>query len=89
MTIERLPASSEPGRVAEALARDGCVVVEDLLPDDRRARVTRELDPFVEATRQGNDEFTGRETRRTGGLIARSPTSRSCVVEPEQRESSR
>ena len=42
----------------------------------------RELAPFIEATPTGSDGFAGRRTRRTGGLIARSPTCRELVAHP-------
>ncbi len=41
-----------------------------------------ELEPFVEATPYSADDFGGRLTRRTGALIARSPTSRELVTNP-------
>ena len=31
--------------------------------------------PFIDATPPGSDDFSGRNTRRTGALIARSPSS--------------
>ena len=41
-----------------------------------------ELAPYLEATAPGPDRFSGRSTRRTGGLIARSPTTRELVQHP-------
>ena len=39
-------------------------------------QVGDEMAPYFEATRTGPDDFSGHNTRRTGGLIARSVTSR-------------
>ena len=44
--------------------------------------VAQELRPFTEATPLGPDDFSGRRTRRTGGLIARSPKCRELVMHP-------
>jgi ectoine hydroxylase-related dioxygenase (phytanoyl-CoA dioxygenase family) len=44
--------------------------------------VAQELRPFTEATALGADDFSGRRTRRTGGLIARSPKCRELVMNP-------
>jgi len=44
--------------------------------------VMRELDPWMRATPMGPDDFAGRRTRRTGGLVARSPASREIVAHP-------
>jgi ectoine hydroxylase-related dioxygenase (phytanoyl-CoA dioxygenase family) len=80
--IERLPASTEPERVHEILLRDGCAVVERLVPEELMRSALAELAPFVEATPAGRDDFAGRRTRRTGGLVARSPACRALIQHP-------
>jgi len=40
------------------------------------------LEPSLAATGTGPDDFSGRATRRTGALIARSPSSRELVMHP-------
>ena len=42
----------------------------------------RELEPWLDATPFGRDEFAGLRTRRTGGLLARSATCRELVLHP-------
>jgi len=68
--------------VANLLARDGCAIVERVIGKDVLDRVRGELAPYIEATPYGPDDFTGRHTRRTGGLIARSATCRDLVTHP-------
>jgi ectoine hydroxylase-related dioxygenase (phytanoyl-CoA dioxygenase family) len=80
--IERLPASTEPERVHEILLRDGCAVVERLVPEELMRSALAELAPFIEATPAGRDDFAGRRTRRTGGLVARSPACRALIQHP-------
>jgi ectoine hydroxylase-related dioxygenase (phytanoyl-CoA dioxygenase family) len=80
--IERLPATTTPERVCEALARDGCAIVERLVPGASMRAALEELAPWIEATPTGRDDFAGRRTRRTGGLVARSPTCRTLVQHP-------
>ncbi|MGH6972172.1 MAG: phytanoyl-CoA dioxygenase family protein, partial [Caulobacteraceae bacterium] len=41
-----------------------------------------EIDPYVDATANGRDGFTGFKTTRTGALVARSPASRDLVMHP-------
>ena len=82
MPIERLPATTHPERVAEILARDGCAVIERLAPEDVMRSALDELAPWIDATPTGRDDFAGRRTRRTGGLVARSPTCRALVQHP-------
>ena len=48
-----------------------------------------ELAPFLATTPFGPDSFSGRRTRRTGGLIARSPATRQLVMHPLVLEAAR
>ncbi|MHB1854072.1 MAG: phytanoyl-CoA dioxygenase family protein [Acidimicrobiales bacterium] len=68
--------------MSEALGRDGAVIVDDLAPQHLLDRVEVELAPSLAATPTGPDDFSGRNTRRTGALIARSPASRELVTHP-------
>ncbi len=82
MAIERLQATATGADVAAALQRDGCAIVEHLVAPAVLERVRQELGPYVEATPLGPDDFAGHHTRRTGALIARSPTGRDIVTHP-------
>ncbi len=82
MPIPRLRADAKGTDVAEALGREGCVVVESLVAREVLDRVRSELQPYLEATAPGGDDFAGRNTRRTGGLIARSKTCRDLIMHP-------
>jgi ectoine hydroxylase-related dioxygenase (phytanoyl-CoA dioxygenase family) len=67
----------------EAAVRDaGCAVVERLVEADLIDRVEGELEPFLGATAPGGDEFAGLRTRRTGALLARSPSFRDLAAHP-------
>src|SRR5262245_13958266 len=82
MPIEHLAADASPDKVAEALARDGCAIVDRVVSAAARARIEEELAPWVAATHPGRDDFAGRRTRRTGGLVARSPACRELILHP-------
>jgi ectoine hydroxylase-related dioxygenase (phytanoyl-CoA dioxygenase family) len=82
MTIEHLPASATAEQVGAALSRDGVVVVDRLVGPEVLDRAAAELAPYLAATRCGTDDFSGRRTRRTGGLVARSATCRELVMHP-------
>jgi hypothetical protein len=82
MSLAHLPASTTPEQVASILARDGVVVVDRLVEPALMDRARAELAPFLEATPPGVDAFSGRRTRRTGGLIARSETCRELIQHP-------
>src|SRR5262245_3864564 len=80
--VPRLPSTASGEAVAAALAGAGCAVVERVAPPGLLARVVDELRPWVEATPRGSDDFSGRRTRRTGALIARSEAARELVMHP-------
>jgi hypothetical protein len=80
--IKHLPASASADEICAALGDDGCVVVDSVVRPEVMDEVARELRPFAENTPLGPDDFSGRRTRRTGGLIARSPKSRELVMHP-------
>jgi len=82
MPVERLPAIASGADVTAALARDGCAIVERLVPPALLDRARAELEPYLAATPVGPDAFSGRHTRRTGGLVARSATCRDVVRHP-------
>jgi hypothetical protein len=80
--ITHLSASREADDVAGALERDGAVIVDALAPSGLLDRLADELEPHLAVTPTGPDDFSGFNTRRTGGLIARVPSSRELVMHP-------
>jgi hypothetical protein len=82
VTLAHLPCTTPPEAVAEVVAADGAVIVDGLAPLELMDRVGEELRPWLTATPVGPDDFSGRMTRRTGALIARSPSSRELVMHP-------
>jgi len=82
VSIPRFSAPVPPEKVATALAEQGVAIVERLEPASRLEAARRELTPYVEATPMGSDGFAGHRTRRTGGLVARSPICRELVAHP-------
>jgi ectoine hydroxylase-related dioxygenase (phytanoyl-CoA dioxygenase family) len=81
MPVERFLPSAPAADVAAALRRDGCAIVERAAPPAVMDRVGEELAPWLAAT-PTSDDFGGRRTRRTGGLVARSATCRELVMDP-------
>lgn len=73
--IPRFDRSSQVDDIARELSRFGCVIIERLVDESTIDRLLAEMEPFIENTPFGGDDFTGRHTKRTGGLLARSDTS--------------
>ncbi|MEE9414491.1 MAG: phytanoyl-CoA dioxygenase family protein, partial [Acidimicrobiales bacterium] len=80
--VLHLPNTTVPDEIVEVIRRDGCVVVDELVSPEMIDDLLDEMGPYVEANEVGPDDFTGRNTKRTGGLVARSATARELVTKP-------
>jgi Phytanoyl-CoA dioxygenase (PhyH) len=82
MSILHLPASTRGEEVSSALTEYGAVIVDNLVTAAYMDGVADELRPWLDATKFGPDDFTGRRTTRTGGLVGRSQKCRELVMNP-------
>jgi ectoine hydroxylase-related dioxygenase (phytanoyl-CoA dioxygenase family) len=82
VAVEHVDRTASAEQVAEILSRDGCCVVDRVVEPAVMDQLRMELAPFLGRTGQGPDEFTGKHTQRTGGLIARSKTARELIEDP-------
>jgi ectoine hydroxylase-related dioxygenase (phytanoyl-CoA dioxygenase family) len=82
MSLTHVPATATVDEIHEVLQRDAALVIDDLASAEQIAAITAEMAPFVAATPPGSDDFSGRNTKRTGALIARSPSSHALIQHP-------
>jgi ectoine hydroxylase-related dioxygenase (phytanoyl-CoA dioxygenase family) len=82
MSLEHLPSTATPEQISAALSADGTVIVDELISSAVIDSVAAELRPYLYSSSFGLDEFSGRRTKRTGGLVARSPKCRELVMHP-------
>jgi ectoine hydroxylase-related dioxygenase (phytanoyl-CoA dioxygenase family) len=80
--LEHLPADASAEQATDLLKRDGAVIIDQLATPQAMDAIAAELKPWCDATPFGPDSFSGRRTRRTGGLVARSPLCRDLVMHP-------
>lgn len=80
MELQTLDATVSQDDVIQALEVAGAVIVKDLIGDEVIARFESEVQPFIDRTPMGRDEFTGKGTKRTGALAARSATCRDLIL---------
>jgi ectoine hydroxylase-related dioxygenase (phytanoyl-CoA dioxygenase family) len=83
MTIPRFSNEVATAEVATALKDHGCAIIEALAPTELCDRVEAELRPWVERTPNGQDDFAGFNTRRTGALLARVPSAVEMIAHPK------
>lgn len=79
-SLQKLPATASTEEILKVISRDGALILEDVLKPADIAQFRQELDPYMQATEAGRDDFTGRQTTRTGSLITRSAKARDMVL---------
>ena len=82
MPLSTLAPEAPAADIQAALAADGAVIIRDMLDAAAHEHLISQLSPFIDATPMGNDDFTGRQTQRTGALVARVPACRDLVTDP-------
>jgi ectoine hydroxylase-related dioxygenase (phytanoyl-CoA dioxygenase family) len=82
MALTHLPPDVSAEVVADSLRAHGYAIVDDLVAPAVMDAIQAEMAPYIEDTLFGADEFVGTGTKRTGAMIARSPTARQLVMNP-------
>ena len=85
VAIQTLASDAPTDAINDVMQRDGACIVESLLASEEIDLVVAEVMPFVDMTATGSDDFTGRQTQRTGALVARSPACREIVMNQKIR----
>ena len=80
--LTRLDAKSDVDEIVGIVQSDGALILENVLTPAQVDQTVAEIMPYVEATKPGADDFTGRHTRRTGALVARSASCRELIMNP-------
>lgn len=80
--VRTVAADTPIDEVMAIIREDGAVILKDALSASQVAQLRAEIDPYVEATDPGRDDFTGRWTTRTGALAARSEMCRNMLTDP-------
>ena len=68
--------------ILEILDEDAGLIIDNFLSDQNLESIRGDLKPYLNVTRNGQDEFTGFETKRVGALMARSKTCQDLALDP-------
>ena len=82
MNLETLGPDCGVDDIVAAIERDGACIIRDALSAETLAGLDVELMPLIDRTQPSGDEWAGRKTKRTGGLVAQSPAVRPVVLHP-------
>jgi ectoine hydroxylase-related dioxygenase (phytanoyl-CoA dioxygenase family) len=80
--LPRVAADINPIDLADLFDEHGGVIIENLISADEIELIKNEILLMVKQSPLGLDEFEGKSTTRTGGLIARSKEIRKLVANP-------
>ena len=80
--LVHLSADADTKTIVDTLTRDGALILDNVVDADFLAALRAETDPYMEATSNGGDDFAGRQTTRTGGLMMRSEKCRDMISDP-------
>ena len=82
MTIKHVNSDASIEELLEIIDHDAGVIIDNVLSQSQLDKITEELNPFLANTKEGQDDFTGFNTRRVGALMARSPECRVLALDP-------
>ena len=68
--------------ILNILEEDAGLIVDNFLSSESIDLIKDDLRPYLNVTRNGQDEFTGFETKRVGALMARSKTCQDLALNP-------
>lgn len=79
--LNHVPAATPVEEIVEHLRRDNYVIIDNLVSNEVMDAIDAELAPVIEETPIGFNAILGKRTRRTGALVAYSPTTRDEIIQ--------
>lgn len=79
--LKHFPANVDKQTIVDVLNEDGALILDEVVSADFIAALRNETDPYMDATTNGNDNFAGHKTTRTGGLMLRSEKCRELIAD--------
>ena len=80
--VKHVSVDTPVENILSILDQDAGVVIDNFLSSDDLDHIKEDLKPYLNATNNGQDNFTGFETKRVGGLLARSKTCQELALNP-------
>ena len=81
--IAHLDSKASNSEILEVIEKDAGVILDNVLPNNFLKQMDEELSPYIDNFKKGKSEFTGYETVRVGGLLARSEACRELALNPQ------
>jgi ectoine hydroxylase-related dioxygenase (phytanoyl-CoA dioxygenase family) len=81
--LQTLPANTDAETITKILSEDGALILEKVISPEFIAELRGETDAYMDSTENGTEDFAGRHTTRTGGLLMRSQKCRELIGHPD------
>ena len=81
MSIQHVDLDTDIDKILEIIDRDAAVVIDNVLSPKDLDEIQNELKPYLKNDIEGDNEFTGFQTKRVGALMARSPKCRELALD--------
>lgn len=82
MNIQKFNHNEDPKKIIAAIEKDGAVIVEGVLTGEDLALLDRETNQLLEQVEKCQGIFHGYQTKRVGGLVAKSKISQKMALDP-------
>jgi hypothetical protein len=82
MAIQHVSPDTDIDVILDIIERDAAVVIDNVLTKKDLDDIKNELSPYLKNDIEGDNEFTGFQTKRVGALMARSPKCRELALNP-------
>jgi len=78
--LQHFTIDTDPQQLVDAITKDGAIILDNVVSAEFIAALREETDPYMNLTEHGFDDFTGRLTTRTGGLMVRSKKCQELIA---------
>ena len=82
MSLVHLPSTATIDEVVRCLDEEGYCIVDNLVSEDIINTVNEQMSTYIEVTDDGDNNALGKQTRRSGAVIARSTASHAMINHP-------
>lgn len=80
--IQHFEVNDNVNSIKDALEKDGCVVIRNILSREKLSLLKEELKPHLNETPNCSGDFYGYKTKRVSSLVTKSSTCRKMLVDP-------
>ena len=82
MSLVHLPSTSTIDDVVRCLDEEGYCIVDNLVSEEIINAVNQQMSSYIDVTDDGDNNALGKQTRRSGAVIARSTASHAMINHP-------